>query len=399
MKKWLIGAATAALVIVYQNCAFKSARGGADLYSQGCTAILKQAYLTTYYNAWFRSGDSNHNCIPCHAGGGEAGPSREFANADPEKAFEVFSTIGRSRVENNGINSGHKPPHTGPQNQSYLNSASSVWSSAEAAADKCNGSTEVKVAEVAPPTNVYTATFADNVVWPKITWDLDSGVTGKPNVYHMTVTMEVRRFMDNTKTPPAAIGYQFRNPTVAVKTVNGTTPVYRIEKLTMTINGGNYTYMTAYDLLDVTVNSTAGVNVAQGAAIAAAPTDSLNVSNTDTFGLHFAAILNGDGSAVSGSGPASGGGGPNLPARVSFADLQGTNAQLNVFVRACNSCHKPGNAQGSLDLTNYAMAAQLATTCKSRMNNAANPMPPAGLLSNSDRTVIDIWISSGTPQN
>ncbi|MBX3023217.1 MAG: hypothetical protein KF799_16200 [Bdellovibrionales bacterium] len=409
MRKILLGIGLAALLVVYQNCSLDAKHMGAasndfSSFGKACDAILKNAYMSTYYNV-FRSGDATRNCIPCHASGGEAGPSRAFASADFNKAFEAFSTTGRTRVQANMLNPNHKPPHTGAQNQSVVDGAKAAWDAAEAAARACSGTGgEVITINKAAPANVYTTTPGDNAAtaWPRISFDLDTELadTDAQNKVHMTITLEVRRFMDNTRQPPAAIGYQFRNPTVTVKTANGTTPTYRITGLSMNLNGSNYTYMTAYSLLDVVVNSTTGVNIAPGAAFAAAPTASLSVANTDQFAFRFTSILDADGQPVTPTpGGGGGGGGGNIPTRVTFADLNSANPTTGVFSRSCNNCHNANNRQGSLDLTNYAASVAVASTIRSRMNNAGNPMPPAGLLSNNDRAVVDVWVNGGAPQN
>lgn len=173
MKKVLIGGAIVALLMVYQNCSFDAKHSGdfASSFGKSCQAILKTAYRNTYYSSWFRSGNNSQNCTPCHAGGGEAGPTRSFAHSDFEKAFEAFSTIGRTRVQLNGVNPAHKPPHTGPQNQSIIDSAAATWRAAEAAAADCSGSVEVVTVSKAAPANVYTTNPADNaaVAWPRLT--------------------------------------------------------------------------------------------------------------------------------------------------------------------------------------------------------------------------------------
>lgn len=409
MKKVLIGSAVVALLMVYQNCSFDARHSGGvtDTLSLGksCQDILKNAYKTTYYNAWFRNGNATQNCVPCHAGGGEAGPSRSFAHADFEQAFAAFSTIGRTRVQLNGVNPNHKPPHTGPQNQFIIDSAQSTWKAAEAAAATCNGSAEIVTVSKSAPANVYTSNPSDNAAtaWPRINFDLDTELKDATlaDKVHMTISLEMRRFMDNTKTPPVAIGYQFRNPTVTVKTVNGVTPTYRIVGISMMYNDAPYTYMTAYNLMDINVNSTTGVNLAPGSAFAAAPTPSLSVRNTDQFGIRFSAILDANGEPVTVpiGGGAGGGGGTTIPTRVTFADLNSANPVTGVFSRSCRNCHNANNASGSLDLTNYAASVAVASTIRARMNNAANPMPPGAILGNTDRAVVDVWIDGGTPQN
>lgn len=399
MKKLLIGCGlTAALLVGFQNCTGTHWGSVATLSSvsgKGCETVLMNAYLQTYYNNWFRSESASRNCIPCHDSGGAAGASREFAHADFTKAFASFQAIGRARIEANGLNAAHQAPHTGPHNQGLVDAARDKWIAAETAAAQCGGVNEVKTVKKSAPANVYTTNPGDNAntAWPRLTWDLDADIPGQPNQIHVTVSIEVRRFMANT--PPTAIGYQFRNPTVTSKT--GET--YRLQSLMMDLNDSNYLTFTAYNLFDFNFNQTTATNLAPNMGFAAAPTASLTVSNTDQFALRFASIAPAPGALINTPGTVITGPGGQIPTRVTFADLQSANPTTGVFSRACNSCHNNNNRQGSLNLQDYNAAVAVAQTIRSRMNNAGNPMPPTGLLNGNDRAVVDVWINGGTPQN
>lgn len=399
VKKIAMASAVAGLLLAYQNCGMKAAPGAGDGSSEAlaksCQDSLKEAYRKTYWATWFRASSAQNNCTSCHDAGGSAGPAKEFATGNLDHSYSVFNSIGRAKVEAMGLNTTHKPPHTGPQNQAFVDNAKATWSAAEAAAAACNGTTEIVTSPKGAPANVYTTTPADTAAtaWPRLTWDLDTDVVGATNTVHMTISIEVRRMMDATQTPPAAVGYEFRNPTVTVKSVNGTTPTYGIESLSMRLNGAPYTNMTSYNLLDVAVNSTTGANLAAGAAFSAAPTDSGTVSPTDQFQLRFASIKNSDGTPITNG---TGGDQTGTSTRVTFAQLQSANG---VFTRTCNSCHNANRRDGNLDITNYAAAVAVASTIRSRMNNSNNPMPPGAILGASDRAMVDAWVASGTPQN
>lgn len=397
------------MVVAFQNCSLSSEHDTGAMATdtivagKGCDAYLMQAFKNLYYQPWFTSGDANHNCLPCHAAGGEAGPQRSFANADINLAFSAFAALGRSRVEANGQNAGHKPPHTGPQNSDIVSSAQATWNAAEAAASACNGGTELFTVAKKAPANVYTTTPADTATtpWPMLSWDLDSDIVGATNQVHMTASVEIRRFLDRSQNPPVAIGYQFRNPTVRIK---GTNPgaTYRIQSISMKINGQAYAYMTAYELLDATVSGTSSFNLAQGSAFAAAPTPTLTAVAADEFQLRFGSIVDGAGSPPM-PNPM-----PNPmptptpnpnPVTATFASLQSNDPTVGVFRNRCNSCHNAANKSGNLDITSYTAAKAVASTIKSRVNNGNNPMPPSGLLSANERALISAWVDNGTPQN
>jgi mono/diheme cytochrome c family protein len=79
--------------------------------------------------------------------------------------------------------------------------------------------------------------------------------------------------------------------------------------------------------------------------------------------------------------------------------LTSANQQLGVFTQSCRSCHNAGNSAGGLNLDDYTQARNAAGNIVARMNNATRPMPTSGLLSQEKREIVNIWLSSGTPQN
>lgn len=116
------------------------------------------------------------------------------------------------------------------------------------------------------------------------------------------------------------------------------------------------------------------------------------------------AWINGQAPQVVGSSNTGGGGTVTLPARVSHTDLlNGSDLTVGVFRRYCTNCHNTANQANAagLDLTNYDEAFALRTTIRARMNDNNNPMPPNGLIPDNGIAlqVIDIWLSSGAPQN
>lgn len=63
----------------------------------------------------------------------------------------------------------------------------------------------------------------------------------------------------------------------------------------------------------------------------------------------------------------------------------------------CLNCHGAVNPQGGLSLTNYQQVRSSGESGKltGRMNNAASPMPPSGLLSGTTRAIVDKWVADG----
>lgn len=66
-----------------------------------------------------------------------------------------------------------------------------------------------------------------------------------------------------------------------------------------------------------------------------------------------------------------------------------------IMTKHCTSCHGTSQAKGGLRLSNYNEVKASSSRSDSRMNNASNPMPPAGLISAQERAVFTKWIKDG----
>jgi len=67
----------------------------------------------------------------------------------------------------------------------------------------------------------------------------------------------------------------------------------------------------------------------------------------------------------------------------------------------CVGCHSGPNANAGLQLNGYAnvRAATEQGNLLNRINNASNPMPPAGQLPATNRQIIDQWVADGYLEN
>ncbi|MFN9068215.1 MAG: hypothetical protein ACK5V3_13365, partial [Bdellovibrionales bacterium] len=160
------------------------------------------------------------------------------------------------------------------------------------------------------------------------------------------------------------------------------------------INSSYMSDVTTYGTVDGTVNSTTAVNLAPGYSNALAVTPGVPVA-ADTFAFEFGYIRDANGVVIN---PGTGAPPPppdGLPASVTLAQLLGNDPALNVFAASCVSCHRPGNALGGLDITNTTQARLNANDIYTRMNNAGNPMPRAGLLPFPRRELVRIWVQGG----
>lgn len=72
-----------------------------------------------------------------------------------------------------------------------------------------------------------------------------------------------------------------------------------------------------------------------------------------------------------------------------------------VMTSNCISCHGGSNPQGNLVLENYNQVRNSAEngTLIQRINDVANPMPPAGLMPASTRALLDEWVQNGYLEN
>lgn len=381
------------LLGAYQNCGMTSSHTTLSLLSgKTCDGVLAEAYQKTYYPL-FRA-----NCTSCHDAGGEAGSGRWFSQADLDKSFASFKSLGRSKVENMALNPGHKPPKTGSQHSAAISAAQPVWAQAEFAAQECASEAEIATVKKALPATVYSVATPpnDGAAWPRLTFDLmtevqNAGLKGK---IRLTVSLEVRRSRQPGTTTD--VGYDFRNPRVLVSGA-APLPAYRIRGLKIVRNDQIASQVTFWDTLDFTASSGTETLMRAG-GYTTLVTGALGAS--DQFALRFVTIEDSSGNPISPSpGPAPA---PTpLPTRVSYADLVSANQQLGVFNRRCLSCHSGGGSAAGFDMSTYAgsTANGGAALIQSRINSANNPMPPSGLMSIDERAIIDIWVNGGAPQN
>ena len=396
LKRFGFALATIGLVAAYQNCSlspsYVAGTSALSSLNKGCDQPLAQVFAKTYYTF------ARRECTSCHDNG-EAGASRAFADSNLSLAFDKFRSLGRARVETMMLNAGHKPPHTGPQNQGLVDSSKPLWVAAETAAARCTGANPFITTAKAAPAAVYTTKPADGAVWPKLIWDLDVDVAdrGLLNTVHATFTLEVRGYRNSAGD---SIGYQFKNPVFQIK-AGSADPGYRIQNIAMNLNDLDLTSFTTYALLNAVVTGTTAANLGVNSAVSAAPTSSLTVDATDTFALRFTSLQATTDPASNNIGDGGGGNtNPTTPGQtpVTYADLISANQTLGVFSASCTNCHRAGNAQGSFNITTYASAFALRATIQARMNNQQNPMPPGGLLGADKRAVVDRWINGGATE-
>jgi uncharacterized membrane protein len=74
----------------------------------------------------------------------------------------------------------------------------------------------------------------------------------------------------------------------------------------------------------------------------------------------------------------------------------------SIITNNCNSCHgSPTSNSAPMSLTTYTQVKSAVETrgLISRINNAANPMPQSGLMSQTNRNLIQQWVDQGYLEN
>ena len=73
----------------------------------------------------------------------------------------------------------------------------------------------------------------------------------------------------------------------------------------------------------------------------------------------------------------------------------------SIMTNNCITCHAGPAPNAGLDLSNYQntrFSAEMGNLIQ-RMNDAANPMPPNGLVSPESRQIMDKWVIDGFLEN
>jgi hypothetical protein len=347
-------------------------------FSGGCEADLMNLYNATYFPFL------KNTCGSCHTNGPGIG---QFGHPDFTTSYNAFRSMGRTTVNRNVINASHQPPFTGPQNQPALDSFTPRWEAAEVTYGVCTGNAVAGSGIISLGKANPAIVAAGAGTFTKMTWDLNSEVkdVALRAKIPLTVSIEIRvAILNGVKQ-----GYEFRNPSVRVNT--GFTGPFRLTSLRLYMNNASLNGVTTYTSIDFNINSNTETNMAPGIAYAlhATPTQVA----TDAFAIEIGDIRNSTGGSI--GNPTAPVVPPTLPASVTLAQLLSNDAMLGVFRQSCTSCHTGAGGAGGLDITNPAQAKLKATDIYARMNNALNPMPRAGLLTNDKRELVRIWRDGG----
>ncbi len=352
-----------------------------------CESELQKVYAKTYHPFLVA------NCNQCH---GSAQGS-----VDVGISFSAFQQRGVSLIDSRSVTA-HGGNSLGPQMQPQINAFKPTWNEGQDSYIDCKsrqgpGGPQVtgivlsnKVITTLPPLPQGQTTTA----WSNVQWDLEVDVPPGSPVYPMSLSIDVRSAIVNG----VAQGLQFRNPSVKVKSLSET---FLIEGLQVLLNDQVLPEVSTYYYLVGKAESLNYFNLAPLSADAfyyrpglvlpfnlslkilgltatgpyqAPPTTTLPVPTTTVPGLP-------------------------LPARITFAELTGTDPNLNVFAASCVGCHRAGNMAGNLNISDFSQAFAKADAILARMRGMGNIMPPSGPLQQRRIDLVNLWLTSGRPQN
>jgi mono/diheme cytochrome c family protein len=333
-----------------------------------CDSLLKQTYQTTYFPLLSTS------CNACH--------SNSQGSTNLDLSFATFNLKGKTLIDRQA-----SAPHSGnnlslgPQ----IASLQSSWSHGLMAQQNCLATLSSQAFGslflIAKPIPGIDATINAPDKFITLEWDLDSEVlNSQKNLYHMIFKIDVRYAIYNS----APVGFEFHNPSLRLKTAGS--EARQITGLHLNLDGYIQNGLTTYQDASVPVASTSDTALFPNAADAIIAY--AGSSSTTLVGFNFDSVQRGSNIGLQ---PGS------TPPPITFSLLNSNSAIYSVFTNNCVSCHNSGSANGNLDITNYQSVAGKASLIQSRMSSNTKPMPPSGIILQTQRDLIFNWISKNMP--
>jgi hypothetical protein len=134
-----------------------------------CEDSIRQTFHEGYYN-FVRT-----NCAGCHA---TEIDRPQFANPDPNWAYEVFKQKTYTKISDNALSMQHQPPATGPQHTVAINTLRLEWGEAIAEYNTCKG---IDPAAVTLPAKDVVALQLTEKAIPVMTVDQERVITWNLN--------------------------------------------------------------------------------------------------------------------------------------------------------------------------------------------------------------------------
>lgn len=358
-----------------------------SLGSGFCESELQKVYAKTYHPFLVA------NCNQCH---GSAQGS-----VDVSLSFSAFQQRGVSVIDFRAVTA-HGGNSLGPQMQPQINAFKPTWNEGQDSYIDCKsrlGSGGPQVSGIVLGNKVIPTlpTLRNNEVtttWRNVEWDLEIDMPTGAQTYPMSLSLDVRSSFINGR----AQGLEFRNPSARIKS---TAQTFLIEGLQIIVNDELLSQVSTYYYLVGKADSLTFVNLAPLSAHAFYFKPNLvlplNLS-VKILGLSATGPYQAPPSTTMAPTTTTVPAAP-LPSRITFAELTGSDPNLNVFGSSCVNCHRAGNMLGSLDITNFDQAFAKADLILARMKGTGGFMPPSGSLQQRRIDLVNLWITSGKPQN
>jgi|GEM_PF-3404658 len=335
-----------------------------------CSDSLKAVFATTYQPFL------TANCAGCHGDGGIGRGA--FASSNVTQAFEEFQLRGYQLVGDRALSAAHQPPFTGPQLQPDIDAIIPQWEVGLAEVAGCDDSDgDIPLPDDEPLPTSATYTSSSQVIGATedvktMTWDLSTEIELPAGTTRPGASFSVDIQTDTS--PTGTTSYLFLNP---VLTTGGES--LRIAYVEIFINGDFMGNASTYRGIDRYVPANDQRELSQTTMVVP-----FEFAATDTLQIAFGILDPAD-----------------------FNPSTFTQLTDDIFTQSCNGCHSAANPAGGLDMTDYnGMLAQYIAIPYSlagsevykRMNDEANPMPPAGLLPEAQRNSVRDWIRDGAPE-
>lgn len=356
-----------------------------DLASLGvCEGQLQKSFESTYYPL-LRS-----VCSSCHVPGGRG--SGEFADGSPGNAFGAFMSKGYTKINQVATGAHYFPSSLVGSNTTAIQGFQPQWLDAYGKYMSCmssggGGDTSLEtLAKKGPAGFVPAVAPAQAPAYSRLQWDLETDAKS-PNVgkFKALASIEVRPYYRNG----ALEGFEFRNPIVKLKP--GTTDVYRVTGLDIGLDNVVHPDFSMFTAVTSYIQTTTDVNLAPGSTGFVQMT---GISDQTQFDLRFQSFIVTQAPTPTPTPTPSAT--PTPPVNVTYAILSSAG-NYGVFYNSCRGCHGATNPAGGLNLLDSAQAIANATKIIGRMTNNAMPMPPSGVLPQSQIDLVQTWINQGTP--
>lgn len=372
--------------ILFNSCDAQHDEGSmnfSSLSANSCDQILIEGFVP-FHNFLKTS------CSNCHFSGGSG--SGAFADDNIGTALQVFRAKGVDKISQFALNPSHKAPYTGEQNQSDIDSAKKIWAETQPNYNSCvassgSGNSPSDPGPQLDKPTIFTTQKSFNAEpnnTTTITWNLDSDMQDTSSgLAGATFSIEVQTFSFPSSNSQ---GYYFSKP--KFKPGNDSAEVFNIG---VVINGQlvGAPYGATWQLTSSIVPAQTEREVSPNGGTMIVPFD---IASNPTLGLAFGKLKITD---------------------VPFDPPTFTEVRSMVLNR-CTSCHNANRRDGGVSFASYNSFVRRngrsglplispnqpdLSLVLARMLDTQAPMPPSGMLGNTELEMMRQWILDGAPNN